>query len=243
MIDAVDVWLLSLDRAAREMADRITNLSAEERSRAARYVRVYDRAAFVMVRSTLRGLLGARLGCAASAVRFSYGSHGKPMLADESQVSFNVSHTAGLALIAIAESREVGVDIEAWTASSADDFAYGLLGADERRHVEVTKDPASFYDRWTRKEALIKARGSGLDRALQAVEMTPWCLQHVDGFAIQNIDVGSACSAAVAVADGPCKIPTVIRVHGIEPWMHVSHGCSDTSIPLSTPRLEHEYIP
>jgi 4'-phosphopantetheinyl transferase len=91
-------------------------LSADERERAERFVFPRDRRRFVVTRACLRALLARATGVAATAVRFSYGAQGKPVMeagAAPAVVHFSVSHSADLAVVALARDLPLGVDIEA----------------------------------------------------------------------------------------------------------------------------------
>lgn len=63
----------------------------------------------------LRVILSQYLKIEPSKVRLSYGLYGKPELAKETcgeTISFNLSHSHGLALYAITRGRRVGIDVE-----------------------------------------------------------------------------------------------------------------------------------
>src|SRR5207247_9177381 len=85
---------------------------------------------------------------------------------------FNLSHSAGLALIAIAPESNVGVDLEYIRAQS--DYAelarYFFSGAevDQLSGVPDHLYAEAFIGCWTKKEAYVKARGRGLALPLQS---------------------------------------------------------------------------
>ena len=108
--DEIHVWCVELD-AADEVATFAACLSADERERASGLLSGIHQRRFVVARGMLRQLLGRYLDQDPGAVAFSRGAHGKPFL-QEGGLHFNVSHTHELALYAIAQSREVGVDVE-----------------------------------------------------------------------------------------------------------------------------------
>ena len=86
-------------------------MSTAERQRRDRLVFEEDRQAFTLCRAALRCLLGARTGTPPERLQFSENRYGKPHLTDRS-LCFSVSHSADLALIALSDHEEVGVDIE-----------------------------------------------------------------------------------------------------------------------------------
>lgn len=175
----VHVWRTGLDQPAGAVALLAESLSGDERDRAARFYFERDRRRFTVARGELRALLGAYLGVPAAAIAFDYGSHGKPRLAGAlaaGDLRFNVSHSAGVALYAVARGREVGVDVEGHredfaTAEIAERFfspaERGALAA-----LPLDRRCAAFFACWSRKEAYIKARGLGLSLALDGFDVS-----------------------------------------------------------------------
>jgi 4'-phosphopantetheinyl transferase len=107
----VHVWTVPLGAADGELAAMLVTLSADERERAERYRHEPSRATYVQARATLRALLGRYLGAPPGELHFAHAAQGKPALPG-CGLHFNVSHTQGLALIAVTRAGEVGVDVE-----------------------------------------------------------------------------------------------------------------------------------
>jgi 4'-phosphopantetheinyl transferase len=99
----VDIWQWRLDHGAIEL------LSADERARAGQFMFDRDRRRYIAARARLRIILARYVGQAPAALQFHYGPHGKPAL---DGISFNLSHSADLALLAVSRGTVVGVDIE-----------------------------------------------------------------------------------------------------------------------------------
>ncbi len=110
-------------------------------------------------------------------LRFTYGANQKPVLApdgSDAPVQFNVSHSAELALIVVARCA-VGVDIERIRHDIEVDgiarrFAPREVSALQALNVEARL--AAFFACWTRKEAYLKAQGTGLSRRLDEFEVS-----------------------------------------------------------------------
>ena len=134
------------------------------RARYARLVTPALRARYLATHVATRRILGMLLGCAPAALPIRFGARGKPLL--PAPWSFNVSHSAGYALLAVGRGGELGVDIEQVRADvddaaisaryfhAAERAALATLAADARREA--------FFRCWTRKEAYLKAVGVGL---------------------------------------------------------------------------------
>ena len=177
--ESVSVFTSGLSVPEDDVVAAWALLSPEERDRADRFAFRSDRNRFVVSRAGLRHLLGERLGMTPESVQFSYGKFGKPALANQpgdSDLRFNVSHSGDLVVYALADGREIGVDVEAIAAmedrddvathcfSKAEQDAYLALAESERTQ--------GFFNCWTRKEAYIKARGDGLSLPLDQFDVT-----------------------------------------------------------------------
>src|SRR5207247_6837103 len=89
-------------------------LPPHERTRSARFQFERDQQRFIVARGVLRDLLGRYLQTQPSQINFVYNAFGKPDLSPEfaNRLKFNLSHSAGFALIAIATPSNFGVDLE-----------------------------------------------------------------------------------------------------------------------------------
>ncbi len=180
--EEIHVWHAALDRDEKTLAQLESSLSPEEKTRAGRFHFVNDRNRFVAARGQLRELLGKYLQQAPASLEFSYGKHGKPFLSGEnasSGLGFNLSHSASLAVYAIAEGRNLGIDVEHVRPESAgEDIARRFFSAREVSDLQSLPAEArveGFFHCWTRKEAYLKATGMGLQIALDsfAVNLLP----------------------------------------------------------------------
>lgn len=148
-------------------------MSEEERERASRLRFEAHRRRFVAAHGFLRGVLARHLGCAPNAVGIV--SDGKPRLAADAALRFNLAHSDAFAICAVALEREVGVDIErVRRLGDADRLARSVLSERERSELVrwgATRIDEAFLTAWTRKEAVLKARGEGLGRDPATVEV------------------------------------------------------------------------
>ena len=178
--DCVDVWRVNLDEVSSTVTAR-SILSSDELNRANRFHFEKDRMHFVRCRSVLRILLGRYLAIPAEEVCFEYHPSGKPEVADQQnprRLRFNVSHSNGLALIAVSAGRRLGVDIEMIraevdTLTLAEQFFSLGERASLRSLPNQLRVPA-FFACWTRKESFLKATGEGLSFPLADFSVTPY---------------------------------------------------------------------
>ncbi len=178
-LDEARVWIVDLDAGLRpgdnpetaEPGPELAILSEDERARAARFVRARDRRRFARCRATLREILGRILGERANSLRFRAAAIGKPELdgdpGDERlALRFNVSHSSNLALIAVCQGHEVGVNIEQIRPiSESVRIVESFFTAAELAEFTAIADdakPMAFHRGWTRKEAVLKGFGTGI---------------------------------------------------------------------------------
>ena len=175
----VEVWTWAFGHAGfadGEEADLRRDLTADEDTRATRYRNAGACEQFTRSRATLRRLLAVNLGCRPREVEIIANADGKPMLRGGG-LPFNVSHTDGVVLIALADT-PVGVDVERLRAMPG---AAGLVeryfSEQERRQfalLPAALQTMGFFRGWTCKEAVLKGIGCGvreLDRCV--VELHP----------------------------------------------------------------------
>ena len=174
----VHIWRARLDLDPFELARISRSLSADEHARASRFHFDRDRNHFVAARAILRDILSRYLGCDPLEIKLTSGSHDKPELAGPARrrPRFNLSHSAGVAIYAVALDREVGIDIERVRVDvDYFDLAEKFFAAGEIRrlhHLAPDQRVSGFFNCWTRKEAYIKARGLGLSIALDSFEVS-----------------------------------------------------------------------
>ncbi|MBN8605888.1 MAG: 4'-phosphopantetheinyl transferase superfamily protein [Caulobacterales bacterium] len=166
----VFVWALDPEQPAPEAA--LATLSQAERARMARFVFDKDRFRYGQSHARMRALLAGRLGVSPSDVALAESEHGKPSIPGGPQ--FNLSHSHNLAALAIGENVELGMDIE-WVRPVEHDVARRFFSAPECAALEGLPEAermAAFHRCWTRKEAYVKAEGSGLAIPLNAFDVT-----------------------------------------------------------------------
>jgi 4'-phosphopantetheinyl transferase len=172
----VHVWCASLERAPNGVAELASVLSEDEQARAARYHSPVGRRQFMVARGLLRTLLGRYLSLDPKRITFALGPQGKPGLAGSARPHFNVSHSHGVALIAVTDRTEVGVDVERLRHLSSQmelaDRFFSPWEAATLRALDPEARCERFFHLWTRKEAFLKAHGAGLSFGLERVEMT-----------------------------------------------------------------------
>ena len=170
--NTVHLWIVDIAEAANLLKDQDSQLSAIEMARAEKFRFASDRQRYTVSVTVLRQLCARYLDAAPQSISFRYGEYGKPALDSNADLRFNLSHSAGYAIIGFAKKDAIGVDIEhiqpiAEIETIARNFfsPAELKALSSLRGAELTR---AFYRCWTRKEAIIKAIGSGLSFPLES---------------------------------------------------------------------------
>ena len=124
---------------------------------------------YTAARGTLRILLGRYFQANPAAIVLAYQPHGKPELGppwNSRGLEFNLSHCGDLALLAFTRIGPIGVDVETVRAMpNAAALLERFFSAEEVAQWQQTppeREETVFFQGWTRKEAWLKAVGSGL---------------------------------------------------------------------------------
>ncbi|HWP46996.1 MAG TPA: 4'-phosphopantetheinyl transferase superfamily protein [Candidatus Limnocylindrales bacterium] len=216
--DEVHVWRATLNVEISYLHNLQQLLSADEQVRAGRFYFQKDRERFIITRGLLRRILGRYLEREPGQLQFGYGPYGKPYLTGEfsySRLRFNLAYSQELALYAITQGREVGIDIEYIRPHPANmQIAHRFFSPCEVMALKALPfhlQQEAFFNCWTRKEAYIKARGKGLSFPLNQFSVSlapgePAALlnvledpQETSRWSLQTLEPGSGYVAALAV--------------------------------------------
>ena len=186
----VHCWCIDLDVPPDASARLYPTLAEDERDRVARFR--YQRDRFIVAHGVLRDLLGRYLQIQPERIRYVVNAFGKPDLSPEfgGWLKFNLSHSAGLALVAIAAESDVGVDLEYLRAQSDyPDIArrfFPAAEADRLSAVPQHRYAEAFIGCWTKNEAYLKACGCGLaspaNDVIGATRWSVYALQPAPGY-------------------------------------------------------------
>jgi 4'-phosphopantetheinyl transferase len=184
----------------------------------------------LLARGLLRVLLAERLVIPAERVELIRSPGGKPGLALDQAgcggLAFNLSHSRDAVVVAITGGRPVGVDLEAVDPRLDVDAIVRRFFPTAEAAALLAAPPGArrtqFFRSWSRKEALLKAEGTGMRRGLHEVLTSPVpfadhpvAVPDASGWWVMDLDVLPGFSCAV-VADGPDWLATA------RPWPDVS---------------------
>jgi 4'-phosphopantetheinyl transferase len=210
----VHVWFADKSCDPHQRAEYETLLSRDELHRMARFRFEADREAFVFAHGFLRSLLATYLHLSPGELHFDYSDHAKPSISQITDVQFNLSHTDGAVLVGLCRDRQIGVDIEKVRSHfELMSIAARFFTPSECESLLRLPEPVrvqAFFHCWTRKEAVLKARGDGLSFPLDRVEVSVISQEAVVGvpsgteeqrWRVMPLNVPADYVAAVAVIE------------------------------------------
>jgi len=173
----IHIWLLRLD-PPQDVVERLGRpLAPDEWERAHRFRFDKHRRQYVVGRGALRTLVAAYTGTRPERVQFRYGDRGKPYLADPAgDLELNLSNSDEMALVGFVRGVEIGVDIEFLKPMpDCEQISERFFSESERavlRSQPADRKEEAFFNCWTRKEAYLKAVGTGLAVPLDSFDVT-----------------------------------------------------------------------
>jgi 4'-phosphopantetheinyl transferase len=204
-VAGIEVVLVDLsDEEALPIAE--SWLAPAEHARARRGTAAVHRRR-VLLRAALRVALGKELGLAPDQVQIATTSLGRPYVVPSDRstmVDVSCSASGHLGIIGVGRGRRIGVDVEAVAPWSPDVLDEGWLATGERRAlalIPASDRPLATARCWTQKEAVLKARGTGLRGSLAAtVTAVGRTDGEVAGWQVHDVPVPDGWVASLAVA-------------------------------------------
>jgi len=186
-------------------------LSTAELRRAASFVRPADRAAYATAHTALRRLLAGYLDRPPAALTFvrepcpgCAGPHGRPAVLQAGggpPLHFSLAHSRGLIAVAVAP-RVIGVDVERLPSPETVEACARALHPGEQAELAAAPQGerrAHFGRLWTRKEAYLKALGTGLSRHPRTDYLGSDLRRRPARWAVLDLPAGPEHAAAIAV--------------------------------------------
>lgn len=199
--DEVHLWVVEPERVLepRLLTAYLGMLNAEERERHQRFRFEKHRHQFLVSHAFVRTTLSRYAPVPREAWRFSTNAYGRPEIfaGQAPRLRFNLSHTDGMAVCAVALDMDVGADVEhsgrpGQTVELADSF-FAPAEVRALRALPPESQRERFFDYWTLKESYIKARGAGLSLPLDqfAFHLEPGCAPRIS-FDARMVDTPEA---------------------------------------------------
>jgi len=184
MSNSIEVWRVRLDRTT------LLSATPEDAERANRFATPTLRRRYLRAHAALRDILRSHTN---SPLVFAQYEKGKPYLASDPTLHFNLTHSRDLALVAVTRACRVGIDVER-IRPMTDIVAIAQRYFPSGSPLPAT--PRDFFRQWTRFEARLKAQGTGLFGIME----------FPGEWTVTPLDVGRRYAAALANEGPPCHV-------------------------------------
>lgn len=178
-----------------EYMKTVSSLPIAMQYRVKKYRRWEDAHAYLYGRLLLK--YGAsQLGYNDSLALLEKTEFGKPYLPFD-PLSFNISHSEEYVVCVISDNQKcnIGIDIEKIKPINKDHFN-GIFTTQEKNNITRYEH---FYKYWTRKEAIVKADGRGLQIPLNTIDVTNLRVKlDDDDYYLNKLDIDKNYSAHIA---------------------------------------------
>lgn len=160
----VDIWQVPLTSLPTDKLSLIETLDTDERHRHERFHKKLKQS-YLISHVACRQILAQYLNISAKEIQYKKNPYGKPLLDHDTSIRFNMSHSNTLAIVAVSIHNDLGVDLEFSDKKTAwKKIAKRFFHPTEIKHMlkqGEDEQKKTFFQIWTRKEAYIKALGTG----------------------------------------------------------------------------------
>lgn len=165
----VHIWLISPSLVFGNIQNKIDLLSFDESLKATRFHFEKDRHLYETAHISLRLILSLYQNISPAKIKFVFGKNGKPFLEktqNPRNIAFNLSHTFDLVAVGITSFPQIGIDVEFTDSKEINRDLISQISTKEEFKIyekqSLSLQNKLFFKLWTRKEALLKASGTGL---------------------------------------------------------------------------------
>ena len=152
-----------------ELDELLLSVPATIREKVSRFRRWEDKANCLYGKLLLRAILVKYFHQSETCLEQLYtDTYGRPFISNE--FDFNISHSSNLVLCAVSDRDKIGVDVEKLRPFDPSTIESFLL-PEELNYLLRYPSPRNFYDLWTKKESILKAKGLGLNVDLKRVRI------------------------------------------------------------------------
>lgn len=163
-----DIWRINIQSNSSQLQSLSALLTQDELVKAGRFIHRHDSDRYIISRAAVRLIMGRYLNIRPSLIEIERGENKKPYIKN-SLLFYNLSHSGDWIVLAISDSA-IGIDTEPVNNSfDFNDIIKDYFSPGESCFINEEKSAERFFLLWTRKEALTKATGKGLDEDLKLI--------------------------------------------------------------------------
>lgn len=164
----IHVWIIELENAQKWSIQRWNWLSEEQKKEVRRYKLQDDKMRSLVSKVVLMELLEHYINLSHNDFKIETGMYGKPYINSRKAdlIQFNISHSGSVVMLAFGKCKTLGLDVEMIRPiKNYKELAKNLYSFEEYLTIENMVD---FFRCWTKKEAYLKALGTGLNKKLNS---------------------------------------------------------------------------
>lgn len=190
--------LITKEWTGQELADKLLLLPKNLADEALRKRQWIDRQLSIVGKLLLREVL-AQFGLGQLSLGdLKFTNHHRPWF--EAGIDFNISHSGNLVTCCATDNGKIGIDVELVKPIDFDDFTDYFTENEWSIIHNAADSNNSFYDFWTRKEAVLKALGTGFHTPLSSVDVASDAIIYDNAiYHIQNIHLHKDYICNIAV--------------------------------------------
>ncbi|MRC72454.1 4'-phosphopantetheinyl transferase superfamily protein [Bacillus thuringiensis] len=220
------IWLLELDKSSYTLN---SILSEDEKIRANQFINQKSKQTFIACRGILRTLLGIYLKIDPQEIKLEYNSYGKPYvssLQNYQDINFSLSHSQDIAAFSFSQYQTIGIDIENINSDfNPNELSPHIMTNTELKNfhkLSQSEKVHAFYHLWTQKEAIVKAKGTGFQKAPNKISgyLTPDINLnnfHIEDWRLNSFIVKNNYSTCICTKNNiffhPIQLPTIASLY------------------------------
>jgi 4'-phosphopantetheinyl transferase len=163
-----DIWRINVHSNSSLIPELLPLLTQAELVKCGRFRQKHDSDRFIISRSAIKLIMGRYLKRKPALIEIETGENKKPYIKD-SPLFYNLSHSGDWIILAVSDSA-IGIDTEMVNNSfDFSDVINEYFSPAEFSFITEENSAERFFMLWTRKEALTKATGKGLDDDLKFI--------------------------------------------------------------------------
>lgn len=169
----MNIYILNIKNeiSSNKYVNLLNCISTERREKIFKYKKQEDKVRSLFTEVLLRVMINRHSKLKDKEINFKYNKYGKPKLACNFGLEFNISH-AGEFIVVVIDMYNVGVDIERCSKIDFLEIAKRFYTEEEYSYIlnQEKKDQLyMFYKIWTLKESYVKFIGEGLSFPINTV--------------------------------------------------------------------------
>lgn len=211
------IFNIKLEDYEHQISELTSLLHKEELQKAQKYHFEKDSNRFIICRALLKCILANRTGIDLYEIKIDLDINNKPFLNKNSNIHFNLSHSKDYGIIALSYNN-IGIDLEYLN----DNFEYMdvMPTVFSLKEIDVVLSKQNktyqFFKYWTRKEAIVKATGTGINDFLPQIEVVDRVNiiatdieEYKQDFRVMSFDLNSNYIASLALTNSGYSVDTL----------------------------------